>query len=105
MKKFNVLIYNFNNKKVESYDIIPYFKHKWNKDKKKCKKDDTFNFKDWVINTSRYQFWARCEYEFLIAPWPYTDLEVEIIKIDVHEQIMMNIDLIVDILKEEFKIK
>ena len=78
-------------------------------------------------------FWARCEYEFLIAPWPfgckqmYDDLKIflpvynigdlghdikfcniitrSMEKIDIHEQLMMNIDLIVDILKEEFKIK
>lgn len=81
---------------------------------------------------STYTFWARCQYEFLIAPWPlgsyemkkkvrqvllkenfdlgdykdsidfYNVIAYDMSKIDVHKQIMMNIDIIVDILWEEF---
>ena len=51
-------------------------------------------------------FWARCEWECLIAPWPYREdtLTKELKKIDVHEQLMANIEVLVDILAEEFKI-
>ena len=88
-------------------------------------------FKEWVRGRSCYMFWSRCEWEMLIGSWPYgskrindkmkefisegrnlddyhdsitldniitTDME----KIDVHEQIMMNINTIVDILYHEF---
>lgn len=90
-------------------------------------------FKEWVQGRSRYMFWSRCEWEMLIGSWPYgskrindqvkkfmlenrnlddyhdsivldniitTDME----KIDVHRQIDMNIDIIVDILYQEFRL-
>ena len=94
------------------------------------------HLKDWLISHSKYQFWARCQYEWLIASWPFdmknipeklmkyysddkekeqdsytqsTDLSniitQNMAKIDVYHQIMMNIDIITDILAEEFKIK
>lgn len=111
MKKFNVLFYNFNSRKIESYDVLPYFRNEWKRCKKKDYDDNEIKtvtqLKKWIISKSQYQYWGRCEYEFLIAPWPYREdkLKEELIKIDVHEQLIMNIDLIVNIFKEEFKIK
>jgi hypothetical protein len=133
MKSFNVL--EFSNGTKSTYDILPYFRRVWksksfDKDKVKTKSD----LQDWIIKAAQYQFWARCEYEFLMASWPFgckltTDkLQVcinenldlnnisnnikiyniimsEMYKIDVFEQIQMNIDIITDILSEEFKIK
>lgn len=90
-------------------------------------------FRQYIIDISQYQFWGRCEYECLIGHWPFgsykfiqemkifltpefniddikqrIDFENIIIsdmnKIDIHEQIMMNIDIIVDILYTEFKL-
>ena len=90
-------------------------------------------FKDWVIGRSKYMFWARCEWEMLIGSWPYGSKRIndkmkefmsenrnlddyhdnivfdniitaDMEKIDVHEQIMMNIDTIVDILYMELKL-
>ena len=87
--------------------------------------------KKWIKSRSQYQFWSRCEYEFLIAKWPFggwqltEDMEKFIATnpnlkdhktnidmcniitkdmdiIDVHEQIMMNIDIVTDILYDEF---
>ena len=91
-------------------------------------------FKEWVRAKSHYMFWARCEWEMLIGSWPYgskrindrmkkfmsegrdldnyndsivldniitTDME----KIDVHRQVDMNIDIITDILFQEFKLE
>lgn len=129
MKQFNVLLYK--NNKIEYYDILPYFRNEWKQENIEAvtsKKD----FKQWIIGVSQYQFWARCQYEFLIAPWPLGSYQMnlkvrqlllkedfdladlkdsidlcnaiacDMSKIDVHEQIMMNIDIIVDILWEEF---
>lgn len=136
-RQFNVLHLKFDNKKVEYYDVLPYFRECW-KEKHRFEKEsvtDKKSLKEWVERVSRYQFWARCQYEFLIAPWPLGSYEMnkrvrEVIskstfnlddyssnidfhnaimydmhKIDIHEQIMMNIDIIVDILFDEFKIK
>ena len=72
-------------------------------------------------------YWARCQYEFLMAPWPFgskklneeitnffkgdvnlfnTDDNIkftniilnDMYKIDIHEQLMMNIDVFAEIL-------
>lgn len=134
---FNVIEYDWVTKKIKPYNVLPYFRDVW-KDKtfNLSKKDvvDKKTLKEWIIKASHYTFWARCEYECLIAPWPFgskamneklkklltadfniddykqnvdfcnavtTDMQ----KIDVHEQIMMNIDIIVEILSKEFKIE
>ena len=132
--KFNVILYNFSTHKVEHYDVIPYFIDSWNdnrfdKDKVKDKED----LKSWIKRASQYQFWARSQYESLSAAWPFgtkkmtddikklidsgVDISVyqynidlmniitqDMVKIDIHDQIMMNIDVIADLLIKEFKI-
>ena len=136
LNKFKVL--NFKYHKKEEYDVLPYFRNCWvdkgtyNKSiKKNIKTKD--DLKKWVISKSQYMFWARCEYEFLMASWPfgtynmrqelkeflaknpnlddmskYVDISniitQDMEKIDIHQQIMMNIDIIVDILYKEFKL-
>ena len=138
---FNVLTYK--NGKVEHYDVLPYFRDSWKekynkeeKDKIKATKNKARRmqlFKEWVIRRSNYMFRARCEYETLLASWPFgsyrlkndmkeflknpVDLDdftqclkfeniiiADMEKIDVHEQIMMNIDTIVNILYTELKL-
>ena len=140
-KIFNVLEYDFNNRTRKYYDVLPYFRNSWKKKSYQHMTDDgkkpsnKKELKNWIINASQYQFWSRCEYEFLMAAWPFGSHKMNedimeylnnhpgfnikdyndnvdfiniIIKdmylIDVHEQIMMNIDIITDILAVEFKI-
>ena len=73
MKSFNVINYNFNSGKFVGYDIMPYLIRAY--EKKKEKKEtlpETFDeFKNFVKSESQYQFWSRCEYEFLVAKWPF----------------------------------
>lgn len=130
MKKFNVIEYDWSKRTKSEYDVLPYFRRVWNDkkfnfDKKEVKTKE--DLKKWIIKASHYQYWARCEYEFLIAPWPFgskkmldelqkieikqeNSIEIsniiieDMYKIDVHEQIMMNIDIITEILSKEFKI-
>lgn len=131
---FNVLNYNGFNNKIEQYDVLPYFRNSWkNKsfDAKQVKSKS--DLKQWIESASRYMYWARCEYEFLMASWPFgsksmygevkeffktpkdlddysTRIDFDNIvirdmsKIDIHEQIMMNIDIIVEILYKEFNL-
>ena len=138
---FNVLIYK--NGKVEQYDVLPYFRDSWKekynneeKDKIKAAKYNAKRkelFKQWVIGRSKYMFWARCEWEMLLANWPFGSYRLrnnmkeflknsvnlddhtqclnfeniiiaDMQKIDVHHQIEMNIDIIVDILYNELKL-
>lgn len=115
MKVFNVINFDFNNRTFKSYNIIPYLLSCYNEEKNKPKTFD--EFKDFIKNKSMYRWWSRCEYEIILSPWPYVsspserydkkgedDVEAwkehwkkhlqECEKIDVHYQVMMNIDVI-----------
>ena len=122
MKPFNVIIYDINAKVFEPYDVIPHLVDCYNKKKKN--KPVTFEeFREFVKNESMYQWWARCEYEIILSPWPYlsspsesynkdkeNDVETwkehwkkhlkECEKWDIHMQVMMNIDVITNLVME-----
>lgn len=105
MKQFNVILMDFNNKSVIPYDVLPYFRRNWEKESQDMSSPfSREELKEWIINKAKYQFWARCEYEIMIGPWPYQENKVaeELTKIDVFKQIMFNIDIITDILTKEF---
>ena len=130
-KKFNVLLRDFNKKKPIPYDVLPYFRREWAERYKDIPVKTKEGLKKWIKDLSQYQFWSRCEYEFLIAKWRFggwqltedmekfiatnpdlkdnkTNIDMcniitkEMDVIDVHEQIMMNIDIVTDILYDEF---
>lgn len=129
MKEFNVMEFDFNTNKVIKRNVVPYFIDVWN-DKKwdafgKSNIKSKEEFKGWVLQVSAHQFWARCEYEFVVGSWPFGSYKykermmelgacteenyldicnaalMEMEKIDIHDQIKMNIDILVDILYEE----
>lgn len=120
---------------------MPYFRREWKirpfgRDEKYKKIPVTTKpqLREWVDAFAKYQFWSRCQYEFLMAQWPFgthkmsdeirhyvkanpdankekDDIQLcniiikDMVKIDVYEQIRMNIDVIVDILYDEFLTK
>ena len=98
MKKFNVLRWDFNMDKLVYYDVLPYFRRCYDdaKDKPLTREE----IKEFIEKKSAYQFWGRCEYEMICHGWPVRNNDH---KLDVHEQIMMNIDTITDILFDEVK--
>lgn len=98
MKKFNVLCWDFNTDSLIHYDVLPYFRKCIEKTKVKYK--SLGDFKELIEKESRYNFWSRCEYEMICHGWPVNKNNY---KIDVHEQVMMNIDVIAEILFEEYK--
>jgi len=98
MKSFNVIWWDFNKKDPEPYDIIPALIDRYNQEKHK---PQTFEgFRDFIIHYSRYQWWSRCQYEIIIKRWPPTE---ESRKWDIHQQIMMNIDIITEILMKSIE--
>ena len=140
MKQFNVIQFDFTHKKVVHYDILPYFREEWKdkyhkEEKNKIKETKSKELlKQWIINRSSYRFWGRCEYEHLVASWPFGSYKIkedlkklltpnfdieklddsikfyniliqDMKKIDIHDQIMMNIDIITDILYNEFNLE
>ena len=107
-RKFYVLTWDFNKDNIEHYDVLPYFRNMLEEriEKNKNDEDDYFkvpksfnDFKKFVENESLYQFWSRCEYEMIVHGWPVRKNDY---KIDVHEQIMMNLDVISGILFDEY---
>lgn len=143
LKRFHVLEYKMG--EVKQYDVLPYFRSCWKEKKSYWKKDVEAiksakyeskrkqMLRDWIRDQSHYMFWGRCEYECLLASWPFgsykmkeklkefltPDFNIEDLtqsinfyniiiadmhKIDIHDQIMMNLDVITDILFEEFKL-
>lgn len=118
MKKFNVLTWDFNTDKLEPYDVIPYFVERYKDRKKKAdrksyKKMAEVNpeykkyyglpetldeMKGFIEGESVYMFWSRCEWEIIVHGWPVKGNEY---KLDVHEQVMMNIDTIAGIVLDE----
>ena len=90
--KFNVINWNFNTDTLEAYDVLPYLRNK-------CKGAKSLEeLKSLIESKSKYQFWSRCQYEVIVHGWPVQKNDY---KIDVYEQIMMNIDVIAKILWEE----
>lgn len=112
---------------------MPYLIECYKETKKKRsyrKTPETFEeFKQFVTDESRYMYWARCEFEWLIGHWPFgskamlenlnkymstnpniEDWRVKIDvcniitedmeKIDVYWQIMNNIDIVTRVLME-----
>lgn len=98
-KSFYVLNWDFNSDNLIQYDILPYFRecyHELNNGKRPKSIDE---WKEFVTGKGMYQFWGRCEYEIIVTDWPQQKNKA---KVDVWRQIEMNIDVIVDILMEEF---
>lgn len=107
-KKFHVLTWDFNRDEIEHYDVLPYFRDRLEEriERNKEGEDEYFKvpksfdeFKKFVEDESLYQFWSRCEYEMIVHGWPVRNNDY---KIDVHEQIMMNLDVISGILFDEY---
>lgn len=97
IKSFNVINFDFNSNEFESYDVMPYLVGCY-KNEKKDKRPVTFDeFKKFVESNSMYMYWSRCEYEVILLDWPNQKTNK---KIDIHWQIMNNIDLVTNILME-----
>ncbi len=119
MKEFNVIIED--NGEFRPYNIIPYLVKRYNE---KEDKPSTFEeFKKFVKTEAQYQWWARCEYEIVLSPWPYisspserwdkkgeNDVEAwkehwrkhleKCEKVDIYWQIKMNLDIITHLVME-----
>jgi hypothetical protein len=126
----------YNRDRFEPYNIMTYLIETYKETKKNKWRTtpQTFEeFKSFVIDASRYQFWGRCEYELLLAHWPFgsykmrqemkkfiatnpnlddhsTDIDFcniitsDMEKIDVYWQIKMNLDVITKLLMENLGI-
>lgn len=127
---FYVLNDSGTSRKFEAYDVMPYLIREYEDIKPKTKRPKTFDeFKEFVRKKSSCMYRARCQYEILLASWPFgsyrmhneikefisTNPNIDAIddrikldniimrdmeKIDVYDQIMMNLDIVTRILIE-----
>lgn len=96
MEEFNVLLWDINADKLVHYNVLPYFRRELRDSKLDLTNYE--EFKKFIVSRSRYRYWARCEYEMICHGWPVRKNDY---KLDVHEQIMMNIDVIAKMLYYE----
>ena len=128
LKKFFVITWDFNTDSInKKYDVLPYLrscikerKEQWKKNQKSkrfqknvesglidketvekyYKFPETYSeFKKFIQSEAQHQYWSRCEYEMICHGWPVRRNDY---KLDIHEQIMMNIDIITEILYKEY---
>lgn len=90
---FKVVVDNVNTKQFEFYDVMPYFIRCYEETKDMPKTYE--EFKSFIERWSRYMYWSRCQYELVLKPWVGHDNEQ---KVDVHWQLMHNLDLVTSIL-------
>lgn len=102
MKSFNVIYFNFNSSKFEPYDIMPYLVDKYKESKKKDKPTTREGIKEFIRSTSMYMWWGKCEYEIILEDFPCSKIHE---KVDIYQQIMMNINIITDIFIENINYK
>lgn len=93
MKSFYVIYQDFNRRTFKPYDIMPYLVEQYNNSENKPSTREEFI--EFIKSESMHQWWARCEYEIVIAGWPNTKTYK---KWDIHKQVLMNIEIITDTL-------
>ena len=97
IKPFNVINFNINSGEFGVYDVMPYLVECY-QNEKKSKRPVTFDeFKEFVKSQSMYMYWSRCEYEVILLDWPN---QKKYKKIDIHWQIMNNINIVTNVLME-----
>ena len=102
--EWNVLIFDWNRKKVVDYNIFSYqFIEGLNKKVKANEVTNIEELKEHILAWSRRRYWARAEYEIMVGDLCVNDIR-KLEKIDVHRQIMMNIDKITDYINKELEV-
>lgn len=93
MLVWNVWVLNFNQRKIETYNVFDHggFWRDCQKAAKKFAKDPD-GFAEEVRHSLMYWYWSKCEWEIILQSWPPSE-RVPDIKIDVYDQIMINKDV------------
>ena len=94
IEPYYVIVWNFNKDQIDKFNIMDYLIecYKETKKSKKLITPKTFEeYKDFILRKSKYQFWSRCEYECIVYCWPVKKNKY---KLDVYQQIEMNINVI-----------
>ena len=87
---FYVIHNNFTTRKFEKYDVMPYLISCYKEIGKKDRPNTFDECKTFIESKSRYMYWARCEYEIVL----YQLVGENTMKVDIHWQLMHNIDIV-----------
>ena len=99
--EWNVFYYDFNRKKIDTYNIfehggfVTYVKKSINE----CKNKD--EFAEQLKTELLYYFWSKAEWEVLLSPWIGDEKVTK--KIDVYDQVMLNFNGFLDYVWEHKK--
>lgn len=99
-KIWNVYYYNTNRNVIQVYNIFDHTKFREDCDKIYKEVDTKLDFKIAIQNALRYYFWSKCEWEFYMYKY---DKSSETKKIDVYQQVMLNFDIFIDWLWEQYQ--
>jgi hypothetical protein len=92
---WNVYIHDFNNNKIKPYNIF----YKGSIEEIKDYLNKKYTLREAITQWSKYHYWCKAEYEIQIGGL-FSSLE-EFQKIDIYNQIEMNIDRIVEYVRGE----
>ena len=93
--RWNVFYHNCNSRSIEIFNVFEHGSFREYVKKAAEKYQTKEDFAKQLRCEVMYYFWAKCEWEVLVAPWIFP-LESEKKKVDVCWQIMNNWDVFVD---------
>ena len=96
MLEWNVYVSNFNRKKIEVHNVFEHtrFLEDCKAAARKYSKDKAA-FAEAVRKDLMYYYWSKCEWEVIIDHWPPRS-DVDCIKVDVYDQVVLNWDRFID---------
>lgn len=100
IRPFNVIVEN--NGRFEPYNIMLTLVDDYKEHKKRPKLTSRKECRKFVQDMSLYHWWGRCEYEMILMDFPVKRHER---KIDIYEQVMMNIEVVTDLFIENIGLK
>lgn len=90
--EWNVWMWNFNQDRLEKYDVVPQLMRSFKSLKKNERPKDIKQFSEFLKSEARYCFMAKCEYEMILHSWPVLKNDQ---RVDVYDQLMLNWDAFV----------
>lgn len=91
--KWYVLNYDFNRKKMESFNIFNSSNFLWGVSKALKEYESFGKFKGEIDNSLKYSFWSKSEYEIACGDLFVSDIN-DLEKIDVYFQMKDNVDVL-----------
>ncbi len=88
-----VFMDNRNSKTIEPFNVFRHRSFREDCVKAVKESENISEFKNRVCREIKYYFWAKCEFEIILSSWPNASYDV---KVDISDQLLMNIDRFAD---------